>query len=400
MGRVGRIALLARALCAFAVALALLGPKSAQAQTFETDAKQAILYDVQSDSVLFAKEPDATFPPASLAKLMTLAVVFDETKRGWVSAAAPFTISEYAWRTGGGPARTTAMFAKLGSQVTVSDLMRGVAVVVGNDAAIALAEGIAKNETAFSERMNQLGKEIGLTSSVFVNATGLPAQGQKTSVRDMARISAYLATKHPDFYTVFSQPDLDWNNIRQLNRNPLMGQYEGVDGLMIGSVADLGHMIAASAVRDGRRLITVLAGLPDENARVKATKAILDWGFNDFIDRELFRPGTLVAEAKVFGGTQRLVRLVSETTVTLPVPKDGDSRIIARAVYRGPITAPVTKGERVGVLRIWRDGLLQSEVPLIADENIAEGTLWRRAFDATYELAVGAVAPLFERLKL
>ena len=380
-------------------ALLVLSASAVRAQPFESEAKQAILYDVASDSVLYAKEPDTSFPPASLAKLMTLAVVFDEIKRGWLSPTAPFVISENAWRTGGGPARTTAMFAKLGSQVLVRDLVRGVAIVVGNDAAIALAEGTAKNEGAFAERMNQLGKEIGLTSSVFVNSTGLPAPGQKTTVRDLSRIAAYLAIRHPDLYSVFSETDLDWNNIRQLNRNPMFGHYEGTDGLMIGSVADLGHMIAVSAVRDGRRLIAVLAGLPDENARVKAAKALLDLGFTGYVDRELFKAGATVAEAKVFGGTQRNVRLVSKDTVQLPVPKDGDSRIIARVVYRGPITAPVSRGDRVGVLRIWRDGLLQREVPLLADEDIAEGTLWGRAFDATYELGAGVVNPLLDRFR-
>jgi D-alanyl-D-alanine carboxypeptidase (penicillin-binding protein 5/6) len=376
---------------ALPLALMVLVGLATPTRAFETEAKQAILYDTANDAVLFAKDADTPFPPASLAKLMTLGVAFDEMKRGWISPATPYRVSEHAWRTGGGPARTTSMFAKLNTDVPAQDLIRGVAIVSGSDAAIALAEGMAKTEGDFAERMNALGKEIGLTNSTFVNATGLPAPGQQTTVRDLSRIATYLAVRHPDFYKVFSEPFLDWNRIKQTNRNPLFGQYDGVDGLMIGSVAEQGHMIAVSALRNGKRLVAVLAGLPDDAVRVKAAKALLDLGFNGYIERELFLPNAKIADAQVFGGTSRSVRLVSPDLVRLPVPKDGDSRLTARAVYRGPVTAPVARGDRIGTLRIWRDGLLQREVPLVADEDVAEGTLLRRAFDATYELAAGAV---------
>ena len=160
-------------------------------------------------------------------------------------------------------------------------------------------------------------------------------------------------------------------------------------------------MIVASAMRDGRRLIAVLTGLPDEKARLKASTALLDWGFTGFIERKFFTAGEPVANAQVFGGTRGSVKLVASQNVVLPVPKDGASRIIARVVYRGPITAPVQRGDRVGVLRIWRDSLLQREVPLVADENVEEGTLLRRAFDASYEIVAAALhsfgAKLFPR---
>jgi D-alanyl-D-alanine carboxypeptidase (penicillin-binding protein 5/6) len=167
---------------------------------------------------------------------------------------------------------------------------------------------------------------------------------------------------------------------------------------MIGSVAGEGHMIVASAVRDGKRLIAVLAGLPDEKTRIKAANALLDWGFTGYIDRALFNAGDVVADAQVFGGTQGSVKLISQEKVTLPVPKDGNSRIVARVVYRGPVTAPVQRGDRVGVLRIWRDNLLQREVPLFADENIAEGTLLRRAYDAGYEIVAAALHSVTSKL--
>jgi serine-type D-Ala-D-Ala carboxypeptidase (penicillin-binding protein 5/6) len=378
------------------VAIASL-PWSA-AQAFESEAAQAVLYDVGTDSVLYAKDSETTFPPASLAKLMTLGVAFEELGSGRLSPQQTFKITEHAWRTGGGPARTTSMFAKLNSEVAVSDLIRGVAVVVGNDASIALAEGIAGSEPEFAVRMNQLGQEIGLTSSRFVNATGLPAPGAQTNARDLARIAAFLATKHPERYGVFSEADLDWNRIRQSNRNPLLNSYDGVDGLLIGSVAERGHMIAVSALRGQARLVAVLAGLPDEGARVRAAKALLDYGFEGHIERQLFEANAPVAEAQVFGGTRTRVRLVAGQAIHMLVPKDGDSRLVARAVYRGPISAPVTKGDRVGSLRIFRDGLLQREVPLVADESVPEGTLLRKALDATYELGANAVGALISRI--
>jgi D-alanyl-D-alanine carboxypeptidase (penicillin-binding protein 5/6) len=373
------------------IALAVLPALPAASQTFESDARQAVLIDSTNDAVLYTKDADTPFPPASLAKLMTLSVVFNEIKRGWLAPTAPFKVSENAWRTGGAPARTTTMFARPNSQVSVKDLIRGVTIVVANDAAIALAEGISQTEAKFAERMNAFGKEIGMTSSVFVNSTGLPATGQRTTARDLGRLAQHIVTRYPDQYPVFSEHEIDFGGVRQSNRNPLFSEYNGADGMMIGSVAGEGQMIVASAVRNGKRLIAVLAGLPDDKARIRAATALLDWGFSGYIDRGLFSAGDVVASAQVFGGTQSSVKLISQEKVTLPVPKDGNSRIVARVVYRGPVTAPVQRGDRVGVLRIWRDNLLQREVPLFADEDIAEGTLLRRAYDASYEIVAAAL---------
>lgn len=368
------------AACAFAALPAL---------AFESDARQAILIDSTNDSVLYVKDGDTAFPPASLAKLMTLAVTFDSIKRGWLAPSAPFVMSEHAWRTGGAPARTTTMFARVKSEVSVHDLIRGVTVVIANDGAIALAEGIAQSEEKFAARMNTMARELGMASSHFVNATGFPAEGQETTVRDLGRLAQHIVTAHPDLYPVFSEPEMTFGGIRQLNRNPIIGQYTGADGMMIGSVEGQGHMIVASAERDGKRLIAVLTGLSDEKMRVRATSALLDWGFGSYLDRNLFTAGDTVAYAQVFGGTKGAVRLVAPEKVTLPVPKDGNARIVARVHYRGPITAPVQKGDRIGILRITRDGQLQREVPLIADEAVSEGSMLQRALDAGYELIAG-----------
>src|SRR5690606_30627675 len=255
------------AACAFAALPAL---------AFESDARQAILIDSTNDSVLYVKDGDTAFPPASLAKLMTLAVTFDSIKRGWLAPSAPFVMSEHAWRTGGAPARTTTMFARVKSEVSVHDLIRGVTIVIANDGAIALAEGIAQSEEKFAARMNTMARELGMASSHFVNATGFPAEGQETTVRDLGRLAQHIVTAHPDLYPVFSEPEMTFGGIRQLNRNPIIAHYPGADGMMIGSVEGQGHMIVASAERDGKRLIAVLTGLSDEKMRVRATSALLD----------------------------------------------------------------------------------------------------------------------------
>jgi D-alanyl-D-alanine carboxypeptidase (penicillin-binding protein 5/6) len=387
-----------------AIALLVAGAGAAAAvEPIVPEAKNAILIDGATDTVLAARDPDTPFMPASLAKLMTLAVVFDEIEAGRLSLDETFKISLHAWRTGGAPARVSAMFARVNSQVSVRDLIRGVAITVGNDAAIALAEGIAGSEQAFAERMNAKAKALGLTRSHFVNATGLPAPGQRTTARDLAELARHLAAD-ADLYGVFSEAELTWSKIRQRNRNPLITSfggvdpYPGADGLMIGSVADFGHSIVASAQRDGKRLFAVLAGLPSEEERGEAARQLLERGFTGFVDRQLFAAGTVVAQATVYGGDRSRVSLVTAGAVHVPVPTDGEPQLVARVVYRGPLTAPIPEGKPVAVLKIWRDGLMQRELPLLAANAVGVGPLWHRAYDAAYELAVAAVAAVARRM--
>lgn len=373
-------------------------PASAQTADFAAEAKHAILYDATNDTVLFARKPDETFAPASLAKLMNLAIVFREIDAGRLDPEEMVPITEYAWRTGGGPARVSAMFAAVNSRVPVRTLISGVAVVVGNDAAIALAERISGGETAFAEEMNKHAKTIGLTASHFVNATGLPAPGQQTSARDLAHLANHLARTYPDLYTAFAERELNWNRIRQRNRNPLITSFEGADGLLVGSVEGYGHIIVGSAVRDGKRLVTVIAGLPTAEARGEVARGLLDWGFTGFIERDLFPANAPIAEAAIYGGAAGRVGLAPRDAVRIPVPKEGASKIEARIVYDGPIQAPVVRGDEIARLRIWRDGLLQKEVPLVAVDEVEQGSLWQRALDASYELGVAAVGALVRRL--
>jgi D-alanyl-D-alanine carboxypeptidase (penicillin-binding protein 5/6) len=387
-------------LCLFIVLTVIAGcvPASAAGRpSAASTAKSVVLMDAERGTMLLARAPDAPFPPASLAKLMTLDVAFDLISRHKLSLDTGFPISIHAWRTGGGPARVSAMFANVKSEVAVRDLLRGVAIVVGNDAAIALGEGIAGSEPAFVALMNARAKALGLAHTRFVNATGLPEPGQATTARDLAVLARDLATRYPDLYKAFAEPELDWNKIDQRNRNPLLTPaggakpYEGADGLMTGADADFGGIIVASAVRGGRRLIAVAAGLADLKDRAAAATELLDRGFDGFVDRRLFAAGQAIAEARVFGGTARHVALIAKDDVVVPVPKTGGDKIVARVSYRGPLRAPFAKGDALATLRVWRDGLLQVETPLVAAESVARGELWDRAFDATYELGLAAV---------
>ncbi|HVV92867.1 MAG TPA: D-alanyl-D-alanine carboxypeptidase family protein [Hyphomicrobiales bacterium] len=392
----------------FAFAVVLAGPAALAAgkPSAESQAKSVVLMDAASGMLLVARAPDAPFPPASLAKLMTLDVAFQRIADGKLSLDAEFPISLHAWRTGGGPAHVSAMFAAVKSSVAVRDLLRGIAVVVGNDAAIALAEGIAGSEPAFVTLMNARAKALGLGHTRFVNATGLPERGQETTARDLAVLARDLATRFPDLYKVFAEPSLDWNRIDQRNRNPLLTPrggdqaYAGADGLLAGADAAFGGIIVASAARDGRRLIAVAAGLADLAKRGDAAAELLDRGFNGFGQRRLFTAGETIATARVFGGEARSVPLVAPQDVVVPVPKGEDAHLIAHVTYRGPVRAPFEKGAELATLKVWRDGLLEVDTPLVAADGVARGELWDRAFDATYELGLAAVQAVIGRLPL
>ncbi|GLK75591.1 D-alanyl-D-alanine carboxypeptidase [Methylopila jiangsuensis] len=368
--------------------VALTAPASAApaAKDGRTEAPIAFLYDLTSDAVLFAKQPDLPSPPASMATLMTTELTFRALEAGSLKETDTFRISEDAWRRGGAPSRGSAMFAKLNSQVAVSDLLRGMIVQSGGDAAITLAAGIAGSEPAFADLMNARAQELGLARSRFRNATGLPDPEQVMTARDISRLAAHLIRAYPERYALFAEPEFTWNKIAQRNRNPLLSDYPGADGLKTGYTADSGYGLVGSARRDGRRLIVVLNGLESSKARAEEARKLLDWGFSAFETKRLFDAGETVAEARVFGGATRHVPLAADAAVDVLTPKNDDARVIARVVYDGPLTAPVRKGDRIGVLRVWRGEMLTVETPLRAAEDVGEGGLGRRAVDGAMEL--------------
>ena len=378
---------LSRIMVAFAVVTTW--PAHAFAQSFETSAAQAFMVDVETGTVLFSKEPDAAFAPASLAKLMTMEVVFHAIGEGKLSLDDTFAVSENAWRTGGAPSGTSTMFAALKSSVAVRDLVRGVVVQQANDGCIVLAEGLAGSESAFAEMMNQRARALGMTGSHFVNATGLPAEGQKTTVRDLVTLSTHLRRAHPDLFAIYAEPSFEWNKIYQLNRNPLLKLDLGADGLATGWSKEGGFAIAGSASRDGRRLLLAMSGLASDSQRADEARRMLEWGNKAFQRQEIFRDGELVGLAQTYGGAKGGVALKARGPISILVPVDNRERLIARIVYEGPIEAPVEAGVEVGKLKVWVGESLRQETPLYTAEQVSVGGLHRRALDAIEELLIG-----------
>ena len=360
-------------------------------EEFATAAPYAILIDADSGSVLFEKAADQATPPSSMAKLMTSEVVFHELTESKLKLDDEFQISEDAWRRGGAPSHTSSMFAPIYSRVRVQDLLTAAIVQSANDACIALAQGIAGNETAFAIKMNARAKEIGLTGSNFTNATGLPDQGLKSTVRDLAKLAQYLIKTYPDFYKYYGEKEFTWNKIRQQNRNPLLAMNIGADGLKTGYTEDGGYGLVGSAERDGLRLIVVINGLKSEKERGEEGRRLLEWGFHGFETKMLFAEGQIVGEARLFGGEQMHVPLVGQDVIALMVPRGNNDRISAKVVYNGPVLAPVARGQPIGKLRVSRGDRVALEAPLIAAESVGRGGMARRALDAVGELVIGLI---------
>lgn len=362
---------------------------SAAAQRFETKAKQAFLIDYETGTVLYEQNADVRFPPASMAKLMTLAVVFRAIDEGRLNQDDKFVVSENAWRTGGAVSRTATMFAELGSSIRVDDLIRGAIVQSANDSCIIMAEGIAGSEETFAELMNQEAMQVGLADSRFGNSTGLPGVDHHVTARDLARLAEHLIREYPELYGIFSEPDFTWNKIFQKNRNPLIPMNIGADGLKTGFTEESGYGLTGSAVRNGQRLIVVVGGMETAKARADEARKLLDWGFRAFEPVKLFDVGDVIAEAKVFGGGQRSVGVVSEEAVNLLLPVGLMDVVKAEIVYRGPIEAPVKAGQPVGFVRFTTAEGMSKTQPIVAAQDVGVGTLPQRALDGLEELLLG-----------
>ena len=373
-------------------ALVVIGLAAGAAQAaqpaFETAAPVAFLMDYDSGTVLFEKNPDQPTPPASMAKLMTLEVLFHGIKEGRVRLDSEFAVSENAWRRGGAMSDGSTMYLPLNSRVRVEDLIQGIAIQSGNDACIVVAENLAGTELNFAEMMNKRGKEIGLTKSHFMNATGLPDPDQRVTVRDLAILAAHLIRAYPEYYHYFSEPEFTWNKIRQHNRNPLLGMGLGADGLKTGYTKESGYGLVGSAVRGDQRLIVAINHTKSVKERGEEARKLLEWGFRAFQQSVLFQAGQTVAEAKLFGGQQGTVPLVGAGPIKVLLPRGGTTDFRAKAVYRGPVPAPVQKGDRIGMLQVTNAGNVVLETPLYAGESVGRGSLPRRAWDAVAEMVM------------
>ncbi len=355
----------------------LFSADDAIAQGFETKAKQAIVIDAITGTVLFGKNEDQLMPPASMSKLMTMVLVFEAIKSGRLGMADEFLITENAFKRGG-----SRMFAQLGSSVSLENLIQGVIVQSANDASVALAEGMSGTEAEFARAMVKRARELGLEKSTFVNATGWPDPKQLMTAKELALLARHIIYKLSDFYHFYSQSEFTWNKITQKNRNPLLGGDNGVDGLKTGFTSDAGYGLVASAVRKGRRIIIVVNGLNSKQERKVESRKLLDWGFRAFRYQTLFNEGDPVGNARVWGGDSFFVDLVARHPISILSSKKIKQKVSAEIIYRGPLVAPVREGQQVALLRISTEGKVSQEIALFADRSVQRGSFLKRAIGA------------------
>jgi D-alanyl-D-alanine carboxypeptidase (penicillin-binding protein 5/6) len=381
--------------CALALVILSMTVYAAFADSapFETKARQALVFDQTASVTLYAKNPDDPFPPASLAKLMTMEVVFHLVSDGSRSLEDVFVVSEDAWRRGGAPSGGSTMFAKPKSEARLEDLMRGVIIQSANDGSIAIADGIAGGEGAFAALMTARAREIGLKNAVFKNATGLPAEGQMVTARDLLSLARHLWSTYPDLYPLFSETSFTWNKITQRNRNPLLFMGMGADGLMTGYTEASGYALVASVVKGERRLFIVLSGLASESERSVEARRIVNWAFESFEAAHLFGADDIVGRLAVYGGESGEIGVKAAQAVTALIPRGSPEAASARIVYDGPLVAPIAKGAEVGVLQVWIGGTLSQSRPVYAAEAVERGGLTQRAYDAAKELLTGWLRP-------
>lgn len=370
----------------FLASFLVLPAAAQQAIGFDTKAPQAFLVEDSTGTVLFSKNADAVFPPASLQKLATAEYVFNELKSGNVSEDTLYKVSEYAWRTGGALSRTSTMFAALNSEIRVIDLLRGVIVHLANDACIILAEGLAGSEDAFAEKLNERARSLGLTKSFFANSNGLPNEKNKTTAREMVFLARHIRSAYPDYFRLYAEEQFEWNKINQRNKNKLVFENNGIDGFATGFAEGHGFSVVATAERNGVRLYLALAGLKTDKERMEETRRVFDWAFNNFKRHKVFRKDEIVAEAPVFGGDVSRVPLKPETDVDIYIPVDNPDRIRARIAYTWPLRAPITTGQKVGMMSVSVGEKQVLEVPVYATMDVGTGTLTSKAFDGLKEL--------------
>ncbi len=371
-----------RLVAAFLLALLVVLPARAEFE-FETLAPAAILLDFPSGQVLYAKDADTPRPPASMSKLMTAFMVFERLDAGTLDMDDRFLVSEKAWRMGG-----SKMFVEVGERVRIEDLLRGIIIQSGNDACIVVAEGIAGTEEAFAAAMTRRGQEIGLTNSTFMNASGWPHPAHRMSVRDLGVLANELIRRFPDYYHFYGERSFTFAGIEQGSRNPLLqAGIDGVDGLKTGHTSEAGYGLVASAEREGRRLVLVLAGLETVGQRRREAERLLEYGFRNFDYYELFAVGDPIEAAPVWFGDRGTVPLVAADKVAVTMRGPERDSLVVRVAYDGPLVAPIARGTPVGELVVEAEGIDTQRIPLLVGEDVGEANLFGRMWTALRHLA-------------
>ena len=372
-----------------AASLLLAAAAPAKAPPFETPARVAYLVDLSSGAVLLSKNADQRMPPASMAKMMTTNVAFELIKKGDLQLNKMCTVRPETWQKWHGPQAGSTMFLSPGEQVSVENLLNGIVTLSGNDASVVLAECIAGTEEAFVNVMNEHARALGLTGSRFGNSNGWPDEGRTyVTARDLATLARAEIENHPDLYKKFySRPDFTWGKtlgsgqaITQGNRNPLLGRVPGADGLKTGHTEEAGYGFTGSADQNGRRLIMVVAGLDSFNQRIEESVRLMQWGFNAWQSKPLYKAGTTVDSAKVQMGGEDEVALVAPRNLAVTIPAGILSKVTATKIrYKGPVKAPIAKGQHIADLVVTTtEG--EQVTPLVAAEAVEEAGFFARAW--------------------
>ena len=348
----------------------------------EIAAKAWILIDANTGTVLLESNADKQLPPASLAKMMTTYLVSNEIEEGRLKEETEVLISDNAWLLGGAKTDGSTMFLNPRSRVTVLDLMHGVIIQSGNDAAIALAEHVAGGEHAFADLMNQQAELLGMTNTQYMNSTGLPAEGMFTSARDLSKIARAIIRDHPKYYEIYSKKYFEHNNINQPNRNRLLWRDKSVDGLKTGRTQEAGYCLVSSAKRRDMRLIAVVLGATNDESRARESQRLLSYGFRYFDTQVVYSAGDIIkANAKLWYGEEEFLNLTIADDVVLTFPRGSEKILKAEVTLSDVIAAPIVTGQVLGNLQVSLNKALLVDVPLVAEKDIAESGLFERLFD-------------------
>ena len=333
-------------------------------------AREYILVDFQTWTVLAEKNADEPMPPSSMSKLMTAYMLFEAIHSGAISLDDYFVVSENAWKKGGAASGGSTMFLEPNSKVRVEDLLRGIIIQSGNDACIVVAEEMAGTEDTFAVQMSERALEIGLKGSNFTNSTGLPNPEHYMTARDLATLARRIIKDFPEYYSLYSEREFTYNDIKQYNRNPLLSIPGKADGLKTGRTSIAGYGLTASAMRDGRRLILVANGMQSPKIRSSETSKLMDWGFRNFTNKNLFRAGEIITNADVWLGETQEVPLVLEDDISITIPRQAWRTLQVKVVYSGPVASPIIKGQKIGKLVIDGDRMSPLEYDLFASESV------------------------------
>jgi D-alanyl-D-alanine carboxypeptidase (penicillin-binding protein 5/6) len=371
-----------------------VGPAISKAAEIDSSAEFAFVTDFGSGKVLMEKQPDALMKPASMAKIMTVYIAFERIADGSLSLDDTFLISEKAWRKGG-----SKTFVEVGKEVSVRDLLYGVVVQSGNDAAIAIAEGISGTEEGFAEEMNYVARKLGMENTVFRNSTGWPHLEQHTTARDLnilatALIREFPADKYPELYPMFAEKDFTYNGIKQGNRNPLVYGTQGADGLKTGHTAESGYGLVGSAHRDGQRVVMVLNGMKSMKQRSSESRRLINLMFREFKLYRFYDKGQPVDRANVWLGTKNKIDLVLEEPLHLVMARSDRRKMKVSVNWNDPVPAPITAGQAIGTLVLELPSG-KTTYPLLAAENVDGLGMFDRVGEALKYLIFGAGADDF-----